>query len=327
MYERSESGSIERASSKTGSTGIVQGILATDGEASDGHILAIEGGEFRSGSPLLFGHDDRDGNLGSWSDFTPKGGVLRGRAQIELGGSGARAEWRADVAHMIEQGHIGAFSIRWDPIGEPTARTALQSDHPAYVDPDRETEFRKLYGFHFDKWRMLEGSVVTLPADQAALIGRARSGDGSSDYWNRVLARMAGVPMDDRTPLEKAVAESFTDIALDELEPVTLSDGRIYYVPRELAERDEVIELSETDLEDAEGETPEAMPDEMPGTSDLSREDVVGLMREMLPGLYQDVRTEREDMIATFRDEITAMREGIMKEATDLLYESLGRVK
>ena len=324
MYERSQSGSIERASSKTGSTGIVQGILATDGEASDGHILAIEGGEFRSGAPLLFGHDDRDGNLGSWSDFNPSGGVLRGRAQIELGGAGARAEWRADVAHMIENGHIGAFSIRWDPIGEPTSRTALSPDHPAYVDPDRETEFRKLYGFHFDKWRMLEGSVVTLPADQAALIGRARSGDGSADYWNRVLARMAGVPMDDRTPLERAVAESFADIALDELEPVELSDGRTYFVPAELARRDEILELSETEIEEP-GEMPDPVEREAP--KPLSREAMVDLFKTEVAPVYSDVRNEWGEIADLFREEIAAMQNGLRKEYEDLLYEALGRVR
>ena len=343
MYERTNSGAVDRAASKiTGSSGVVAGILATDGEASDGHILNIAGGETQRGAPLLFAHDEMAGNLGSWTEFDAKGGTLRGSAQIELGGVGERAEWRQDVAHMVQEGHIGAFSIRWDPVGEPTARTALHSDHPAFVDPDRETEFRKLYGFYFDKWRMLEGSIVTLPADQAALIGRARSGDGTADYWNRVLARMAGVPMEDRSPLEKAVGESFANVALDELEPIELADGRVYYLPSELADRlrgegvEEMYDDSDSEMElQDEGETlesdgsSETLPNEpdVSGGRDLTREDITELMREQFPMLYEDARTERQAILETFRGEIADMRTGFLKEATDLLYEALGVVK
>ena len=172
-YERT--GSIERAAGAT--PGQISGILATDGEASDGHILNIDGGEIPSNPPLLFGHDDFSGsrNLGSWSTFEVfKHGdhrAIRGKAQIELGGKGEQQAWRADVAHMIDQGHIGNLSIRWEPTDHPIKRTSLPTDHPAAVD-SKTAEGRREFGLFFPHWKMLEGSVVTLGADPEAMIGR-----------------------------------------------------------------------------------------------------------------------------------------------------------
>ncbi len=174
--------------------GVISGVLTTDGEASDGHILNIDGGQLPSGAPLLFGHDDWSGtgNLGSWRKFEkvdlPKGRRgIRGEAGIELGGSGAQQEWREDVNHMIEQGHVGAFSIRWEETVKPQRRINLPSDHPAYLDGEK-AEGRNFWGLYFEKWRMLEGSVVTLGADPAALIGRMQRSTGAiRTFWRGAI--------------------------------------------------------------------------------------------------------------------------------------------
>jgi len=189
---------IERAEGDP--PGQLSGILATDGEASDGDILDIDGGQIPKRAPLLFGHQDWTGdrNLGSWERFekesNPKasklgGKVIRGTAQIELGGSGAPQAWRDDIAHMIDKGHIGALSVRWSPVGDPIRRVNLPSDHAAFVD-SQTADGNKRWGLFFPKWRLLEGSVVTLGADPAALIGRMRSAEGDvRSQWREVINR------------------------------------------------------------------------------------------------------------------------------------------
>jgi hypothetical protein len=220
-YKRTSA--IERAAA--GSPGAIAGILATDGEASDGHILDIDGGDLTPGAPLLFGHDDFSGsrNLGSWSSFSVvkygDGRAIRGAAQIELGGSGEQKAWREDVAHMIDQGHIGQFSIRWDPTDEPVKRTALPTEHAAYVDP-KTAKGRKGYGLYFPRWKMLEGSVVTLGADPLAMIGRMQDAEGAlRSFWRSAV---------NDSLIEQSGAEAVVALPLQ--------DGELVYIERKAYE-------------------------------------------------------------------------------------------
>ena len=174
--------------------GIISGTLASNGEASDGHIIEPRGVEIDGAVPLLFGHDAHSGrnNLGSWINFAVRGprrsglgdNQLHGTAQIELGGSGAQAEFRQDVAHMVAGGHINAFSVRWDPIGEAVARTDLPVKHYAHAGQDSPRSAQQ--GLYFERSRILEGSVVTIGADASALVARALESDGR-DAWLAVL--------------------------------------------------------------------------------------------------------------------------------------------
>ena len=163
--------------------GEIAGILATDGEASDGHILSMEGGECREGIPLCFGHDSftEAGVIGSWTTFRNEPNQITGTAQIEMGGAGAMAEARQDLAHRIQAGHISGLSIRWEPTDQPISRMELKEDHPAFVARD-EPDHRKRMGMFFPKWRALEGSIVPIGADKAALISAVRSGP-AKDFW------------------------------------------------------------------------------------------------------------------------------------------------
>src|SRR5262245_15452442 len=93
--------------------------LATEGEASDGHILSIEGMSAPERMPLLIAHaSDPLRALGSIvrtrKHLGEKPARLSAVGEIELTGDGAAAEMRRDVLHMIGQGHVGAVSIRWD---------------------------------------------------------------------------------------------------------------------------------------------------------------------------------------------------------------------
>lgn len=231
QYERTSS--IERAEDGA-EAGLISGILATDGEASDGHILNMKGVKLPERAPLLFGHDDYTGtgNLGSWTGFHKfsdgdglGGSGIRGTAQIELSGEGSQAAWRADIAHMIEKGHIGQFSVRWEEIGEPVARVNLPSDHPAYVDA-KKANGRQRWGLYFDQWRLLEGSVVTLGADPAALVGRLTASQGDvRTFWRRAVNHaleecvesdgLVGVhlPGDEIAYVERAVYDAMLELA------------------------------------------------------------------------------------------------------------------
>ena len=158
IYERHAE--IERAHETP--IGVVSGILATDGEASDGHIIDMDGLEAEAPKPLLFGHNawDADGTLGSWRSFAKSKHALRGTAAIETEGEGWLADARRDLALMVGKGHIGSFSLRWEAIDEPVRRTNLSKDHPAFVDAQKEKDYRKLWGLYFPRSRVVEGSIV-----------------------------------------------------------------------------------------------------------------------------------------------------------------------
>jgi len=246
---------IERAGKSE--PGVVKGILATDGEASDGHILNIDGLSAEAPKPLLFGHNAHDpwGNLGSWTDFNKTKRLLKGVAKIELNGVGANAEMRNDIAHMVDQGHIRSFSIRWSALTPPVRRIELAPDHPAFIDSAKEKDWRKLYGLWFEKSEMDEGSIVTLGADPKAIIGRMRDSTGEArSVWRSQLEetlRSAPVGSEYYEPLfalkENAgrlralgVSDFGTLLRLtgDELEPgellpVEYGEGKRILIPRE----------------------------------------------------------------------------------------------
>lgn len=241
--------------------GTITGTLATDGEASDGDILSIEGADLPDTMPLLFGHNtwDAEDHVGSWVDLkkdlakTPK--RIRGTAKIELDGIGAKAEARQDLAHMIDRGHLRGLSIRWSPIDRPIARVNLSVDHPAFVDSETEKNPAKRWGFFFPTWRALEGSIVPLGADAEALIGRMGEARGATRaFWRRAvegMLRAGTIPPALEEPISRISAgvselrargvEDFGTLLrlmgepLDprELVPVEYGEGKRLLIPRE----------------------------------------------------------------------------------------------
>lgn len=177
-------------------TGTFTATLATEGEASDGHILSIKGGQVPERMPLLVSHfNDPSSQAGSivspkkhLKDAPPRLSVT---GQIEMGGQGPAAEIRRDLVHMIDKGHVGSMSIRWDEVpGKTIRRVNLPSNHPYYVDPEKSSGPER-WGSFFEEWRGLEGSIVALGADPGALIGRAEETSGSvSTFW-RAMAEDA----------------------------------------------------------------------------------------------------------------------------------------
>jgi len=170
-----------------GTDGVFEMTLATEGEASDGHVLSIKGGQIPERMPLLASHwNDPNGTLGSVTNPTKNLGDspprLLARGNIEM--NGPMAEARRDLAHMIAEGHVNAVSIRWDEVpGKSIRRVNLPSDHPHFVDAETANGPAR-WGIYFEEWIAREGSVVALGADTAALIGRADSSEGDvQNFW------------------------------------------------------------------------------------------------------------------------------------------------
>ncbi len=174
-------------------TGAFSMTLATEGEASDGHILSIKGGQIPERMPMLLSHwNDPTAAVGSvvdpkkhTKDSPPR---LTATGQIEMGGEGMPAEVRRDVALMIDKGHINAVSIRWDEIpGKSIRRINLPSNHKYFVDAAEEKGPAR-WGMFFEEWRAMEGSIVALGADPGALIGRAKETTGEVAAFWRAMA-------------------------------------------------------------------------------------------------------------------------------------------
>ncbi len=191
--------------------GVFEMTLATEGEASDGHILSMEGGTIPERMPLLTSHfNDPSGQLGSITnprkELKASPPRLRATGNIEM--NGPLADARRDLAHMIAEGHVSAVSIKWDEVpGKSIRRVNLPSDHPHFVDAEEDkTEAR--WGTYFEEWVAREGSIVALAADQGALIARAEQTEGVvSSFW-REFAAGAEVPVELTTTGAMPVADS-----------------------------------------------------------------------------------------------------------------------
>ena len=197
-----------------GTDGVFDMTLATEGEASDGHSLSMKGGTIPERMPLLASHwNDPFGQLGSITnpekmlkDSPPR---LRATGNIEM--EGPLADARRDLAHMINQGHVNAVSIRWDEVpGKSIRRVNLPSDHPYFVDAETEKGEAR-WGIFFEEWTGREGSIVALGADKGALIGRAEQTEGEiSTYW-RAMADAIPTTIDMLTKLRDDATRCLQD--------------------------------------------------------------------------------------------------------------------
>ncbi len=222
--ERADAGTLDPA------TGVFPLILATSGEASDGDLLSIEGAQFREKVPLQISHiNDPLSTAGSISGFrrdlrsTPK--RLLAWGQIELDGEGEQAEIRRDLAHMIGAGHVTGISVRWEPISWQR-RADLPREHPAHV-PASERNPRRRMGVYHERWNVLEGSIVAVGADKAAVVGRAEETEGPvSQFWRSMavappdlsdLDQVAQLGPPDLSELETSAADLDAPSAPDQM--------------------------------------------------------------------------------------------------------------
>ena len=185
-YER-----LLRVAAPDPESGTFKMTLATEGEASDGHVLSIEGGEIPERMPLLVSHmNDPKEAVGSITHarkhLTTSPPRITALGAVELDGDGPSASIRRDLMHMVARGHVNAVSIRWDFDPKHAIRRAeLPKDHPHHVKEDGP----KRYGIYFKRWRALEGSIVALGADPLALIARSdESEEPLRSFWRSFAA-------------------------------------------------------------------------------------------------------------------------------------------
>lgn len=176
-------------------TGEFDLVLATEGEASDGHVISIRGLDFADSIPLQVDHSRSVlANLGTVSrmrrDTVDGVPALRGVGQIRLTGDGEGLEARRDLVDAISSGHVRGTSLTWDSLKQ-VERRELPKGHAAKVTTT-ESSFRKKYGIFFEQSRAIEQSIVGIPADREALIGRSGSATSeiSRSMWDGMIERI-----------------------------------------------------------------------------------------------------------------------------------------
>ena len=192
-----------RAGTTDAKAGTFEAVLFTGGEASDGHILDVRGAGLPEKIPMFVNHfPDPTEQVGS---FYPRleGGEVIARGEIFMGGEGAAADIRRDLMAKIAAGHVGQVSGRWDADPDNTvARTSLPKDHPAHVPGNAKGA--KRFGQLFQKWRAMEGSIVGLGADPAAVMRFARD-EAAPDHVREFWAAQA--EDEEQTPEARTIAE------------------------------------------------------------------------------------------------------------------------
>ncbi len=176
-------------------TGEFDMVLATEGEASDGHVISIRGLTMPETMPLQLDHSQSAlANLGTVShmrrdklDGIP---VYRGVGKIRLSGEGEAVDARRDLVDAISTGHVRGVSLTWDAV-KVVERRELPKAHAAYVGRN-EADTRKRFGLFFEKSVGIEQSVVGIPADREALIGRGVEATCalSRSMWDDFVSRI-----------------------------------------------------------------------------------------------------------------------------------------
>lgn len=198
-------------------TGEFEMVMASEGEASDGHILSIRGIETPDEIPLQLDHSPRAlANLGTVSNMragTKEGvRVLRGVGQIRLTGEGEALEARRDLVDGIATGAVRNVSLTWEA-SRAQERRDLPKGHPAHVDRD-EPDPRKRFGLYFAESRAVEQSIVGVGADRAAIIGRSEdaTNDVARAMWQSILHRLDAAPRSREAEIIDALERSVRDL-------------------------------------------------------------------------------------------------------------------
>lgn len=304
--------------------GFFRMTLATEGEASDGDILSIKGGRIPARMPLLISHwNDPLAKLGSVTsavkNLKAAPPQLDATGQIDLGGTGAQADIRRDIAYMSNR-HGTAVSIRWDVVegGKPPIRRVdLASGHPAFVDAETEKNWTKRNGYYWPEWQGLEGSIVALGADAGANAhARASETTGEVSAFWRAMAQHAEGPSEDAkaaaslanlrvettaclgagvTPAEIANAIAGADETDDigEFRRVTIGESQVFLpasIADQLEEERAAREIAPTIAEPTlETDQPPEAPDE-----ELITEEMQGIL-ERLDALEADAAPVLEE--------------------------------
>lgn len=306
--------------------GTFTALLFSQGEASDGHIIDIDGLEIPDRMPLFINHvADPVSQLGT---LTPGDRVMQdgipGRevhGSIETDGSGDLADIRRDVLMRMSRGQLTNFSGRWDAEdGDVVRRVNLPEDHFAHVD-SKTAGYPQVGGLYFEKSVAQEGSLVGLGADPTAKLR----------WWEA-----EDVPQAARTAYRAVFAEdrkaeilrAFDAIALDSLVRIEYGDGQEFYVPQEVAEgwqaRATVPEAAPVEEAKPEATAPEAEPEvaEEPPETERATVPVTPRKRLRTVGELHDAIERRLDEVFKPLDELPGR---LTEQVDQMLQRSTGR--
>jgi hypothetical protein len=215
-------------------TGEFRAVLATEGEASDGHILLMRGLDVPESMPLMFhpapeGMDGSLRTLGTLGSFKKRSGKLHtvGRILVD-DGEGDGLAFRRDVAAMVNAGGLPSMSIRWDT-KKSTRRINLAKDNPFFVDAGKtDRDDPRYWGHLIEKSVGREGSIVALPADTGAMIERAAesTSEASAAYLTSVARELES---DTEAEAAARVDEAFDALhnAIEVLRVLGVTDDQI----------------------------------------------------------------------------------------------------
>lgn len=147
---------IREAEQRSGKR-VFRGIASTPSTDSYGDIIESDGAEFDLPMPLLWMHDSRD----------PIGWVTKAKA------SKKQIEVEVEVADLPEEPTLKArLDQAWAYITSKLVRGLSIG-----FNPIESARIEGTYGYHFTKWKWLELSAVTIPANMDASITAIRSAD------------------------------------------------------------------------------------------------------------------------------------------------------
>jgi len=200
-------------------TGEFDMVMATEGEASDGHIISIAGLEFPEAFPLHVDHARSTvGNVGNVTEIrrdTIDGQpVYRGVGRIRLTGAGEALAARRDLVDAIATGDIRGTSLTWDA-AKAVERRSLPAKHRAHVSRG-EKDPRKRFGLFFEASTGVEQSIVAIGSDKGALIGRAALAKDALTraLWQTMADRIDDAPRSRESEIIDAL--EFTVASLEE---------------------------------------------------------------------------------------------------------------
>lgn len=154
----------------------VEIVMSTGFIARDGHILVPEGADlddYRRNPIFLWQHDPKT-PVGTAPEVAVDGNAIRARVKFATLGISHEAD---KIRGLVKDGVINAVSVGFDPIeGEP-------------IDPKRPRG-----GQRFSKWKLLECSFVSVPADTGAVVTARELHQESEQMTETTAAAPAPAP-------------------------------------------------------------------------------------------------------------------------------------
>jgi len=304
-------------------------VCSTDMVASDGHIINQRGWDFanfeRGTRPMLWNHDTSLMPLGYWKNWRiEKRDDYECLVMTACFGQSDRAQ---EAKEACNHGSLNAVSVGWE------------SDD---YEPIKDKEGRETGGVRFNTARLLECSLVNLPADEYAVQMRTRSAGQSQtteDGWELITHSLEGIAMkirntrEEEEVLEEEIVEEEASMDEDEEETVEEEAARSEeeILEEELVEEEEVIEeeaareeeiLEEEVVEEEVVEEEAAREEEMAEETEAVEEEEVIEEQSAADPIFvsavEDAATALVDIAAVMGDD--SVDEEVMGEALDTLW-------